>query len=68
MIGLYNIVCMLVCMIPMLAFIVAAVVSALYNHPYFSAVFMMFSILTVPKMSLGDCKKEDKKEEKKDDR
>lgn len=67
MIGLYNIVCLLVCMVPMLSFIAAAVVSALYNHPYFAAVFMMFSILTVPKLSLGDWKKEDKKEEKKDD-
>lgn len=67
MTGLYNIVLFLICMVPMLAFIAAAVVAALYNHPYFAAVFAMFSILTVPKMSVGDWKKEDKKEEKKDD-
>lgn len=67
MTGLYNIVLFLICMVPMLAFIAAAVVAALYNHPYFAAVFAMFSILTVPKMSVGDWKKEDKKEKKDDD-
>jgi len=68
MIGLYNIVCLLVSMVPMLAFISAAVVSALYSHPYFASVFMMFSILTVPKLSLGARKKEDKnKDEQKED-
>lgn len=67
MTGLYNIVCLLVSMVPMLSFIAAAVISALYNHPYFASVFMMFSILTVPKLSLGNWNKEDKKEEKKDD-
>ena len=50
---LYNVVCMLACMIPMLSFVIASVVLAAYGHPYFSAVFAMFSILTVPKMQLG---------------
>ena len=67
MIGLYNIVCFLISMIPMLAFIAAAVVSMLHGHPYFAGAFAVMAMLTIPKIQIGDWKKEDKKEEEKKD-
>ena len=62
MMAVYNILCMLLCMVPMLSFLAAAVAMALYNHPYFAAVFAVFAVLTTPKFSLGTENKEKKDE------
>ena len=51
--SLYNIACVLLTMVPMLSFLTAAVTLVVRGHPYFGAVAMAFSILTVPGISLG---------------